>query len=446
MSNVDTVRELEAALGSFAWLDPHTHIDAAHLSARGLDDILLYHMGVSDLYAAGCPSGARVGEGRSTEEAHRRIEECLPYLLKVRNTFIAWGTRIILGDLYDWHEPVTADNWRRLDGRIAERSADPAWPGEVWRRANIARTVTELWRGRDGAADDALQYALEWAFFSRTQWGQPDIPLYELERAWNADEPGQPIPVTFDRTSAPPLEKRVRTVDDVHEAVAHYCAVIPYAQVLYTATHLSTDIDYARVDEAAMADALGRRNAATERERDVYASYITRLLLGQLQDHGDEIVFAFSIGAEPLPYESASRLNQTTIAQLAGLVAEFPKLRFVGFLSSRHANQSLCTLARELPNFHLAGYWWHNFFPGAVRQVMEERLDMLPVNKQFGFFSDAYCVDWAYAKAAMVCKLMAEVLAGKVELGQYSHTDAVAVARAILCESPCEVLGMRPAG
>ena len=34
----------------------------------------------------------------------------------------------------------------------------------------------------------------------------------------------------------------------------------------------------------------------------------------------------------------------------------------------------------------------------AIRQVMEERLDMLPANKQIGFFSDAYCVEWSYAK------------------------------------------------
>jgi hypothetical protein len=113
------------------------------------------------------------------------------------------------------------------------------------------------------------------------------------------------------------------------------------------------------------------------------------------------------------------------------------------FLSSRHGNQSLCTLARELPNFSLAGYWWHNFFPGAIRQVMEERLDMLPTNKQIGFFSDAYCVDWAYAKRHMVSRLLARVLAEKISLGQYSFNDATAIAKAILQTSAQELLGMK---
>ena len=88
---------------------------------------------------------------------------------------------------------------------------------------------------------------------------------------------------------------------------------------------------------------------------------------------------------------------QNDLRQLAEMIARHPRLRFQCFLSSRHANQSLCTLARELPNFSLAGYWWHNFFPDVIRQVIGERLDMLPLNKQIGFFSDAYCVEWSYA-------------------------------------------------
>jgi len=129
------VQELEDALGEMPWLDPHSHLDAAHLSARGLDDILLYHMSVSELYAAGCPNGARVDEDRSPQEARRRILEALPFLPKVQNTFIAWGIRTILSGLYDFQQPITADNWERLDAMIAERSRDAQWPRHILKRA-----------------------------------------------------------------------------------------------------------------------------------------------------------------------------------------------------------------------------------------------------------------------------------------------------------------------
>ena len=437
-------REMEAAISTFPWMDPHTHVDAAHLSARGLDDILLYHMSVSDLYAAGCPSGERVSEDRSADEAHHRVQEALVWLPKTRNTFIAWGIRVILEDLYGWREPLSAENWQRLDSMIAERASDRAWAKGVLDRAGIARTGTELWRGRNGAGDDLFEYALEWAFFARAQWGQPDIPVYELERAWNDSEPSPPISVTFSRAEAPPLAKIIRSVDDVDEAIEHYCKLIPYGRVLSTAAHLCTDIEYTFPSRDEMAQALKRRSEAGDRERDVYASYILHRFLAELEKRGDRIVYQFSMGAEALPYESASRLNQRMIGHLGEIVARYPRLRFQCFLGSRHSNQSLCTLARELPNLSLAGYWWHNFFPGVIRQVMEERLDMLPANRQIAFLSDAYCVEWSYAKRKLVGKILADVLAAKIEIGQYSVADAVSVARSILYESSVELLGMTP--
>jgi hypothetical protein len=75
---------------------------------------------------------------------------------------------------------------------------------------------------------------------------------------------------------------------------------------------------------------------------------------------------------------------------------------------------------------------------------MTERLDMVPLNKQVGFFSDAYAVEWCYAKAIIVRKQMARVLAEKVAQGQYSFEDALRVARAILFETPQSLCGMTP--
>ena len=206
-------------------------------------------------------------------------------------------------------------------------------------------------------------------------------------------------------------------MDDAHEALKHYVSHFPYEDLLAMATHISTDIDFSPVSDAEMAGALKRRDEAGPRERDIYASYINEAFLTALEPHGHEIVFQFSFGAEPLPFETASRLAQRSIGQVAEMIGRHPRLRFQCFLASRHANQSLCTMARELPNCSLAAYWWHNFFPTVIRQVMDERLDMLPVDKQVAFFSDAYCIEWTYAKARLVLKQLAAVLAGKIGHG-----------------------------
>ena len=436
--------DLEAGLAEVPILDIHTHLVGGKLAARGLHDILLYHMVVTDLYAAGCPSGGRLTQfpGWPGEaEAHARIIEALPYLKHIQNTSSSWGVRIILRDLYDWTDPIDETNWRRLDGRIRERADDRSWPRAVLDRARIERTGTEIARRGQGEDDDRLQYALEWGFFTRCQWGENDTALYELERCWGKS-PESPAPIGGG--VRPATERQIRSLEDVHDAIAHYVASIPYGQILSTATHLSTDIDYREVTDDEMAAAIGRRDRAGPAERDCYASYVNEVFLTELEKHADEIVFQFSFGAEPLPFETASRLSQRTIGQVAELIGRHRGLHFQCFLASRSANQAMCTLARELPNLSLAGYWWHNFFPDTIAQVIRERLEMLPANKQVGFFSDAYCAEWSYAKSVIVRKILARVLADRVEFGQLDDAMALEFARSILYDSPQTLLGIKP--
>jgi glucuronate isomerase len=435
--------ELEQALAELPQFDVHTHLVGGRLGARGLQDVLLYHMVISDLYAAGCPSGARLTQFPGWPEpleAQQRIEEALPYLPSIRNTSCSWMLRMILRDLYQWHEPITIDNWRRLDGMLRERADDRAWHHSIFDRLNIRRTCAEHARRGSGVDDARLQYSLEWALFTRCQWGEFDTALYELEHCWGR-QPEPPSPIGGTR---PPSDRVICCLDDVHAAIEHYVDAIPYDQLISTATGFSTLFDYSPVSDAQMEAAIQRRAQASPAERDIYASYINETFLTALEKHAERIVFQFSLGAEPMPYETASILRQNTIQQLAEMIGRHSRLRFQVFLGSRHANQAFCTMARELPNLSLAGYWWHNFFPDTIRQVIAERLDMLPVNKQAGFFSDAYCVEWVYGKACMARKQLARVLAEKIIQGQYTRDDALGIARSILYESPQTLLGMTP--
>jgi len=362
--------QLQEALATLPMLDVHTHLVGGKLGARGLHDILLYHMVISDLYAAGCPSGARLSEypkWPDEKEAETRIVEALPYLPHIRNTSGFWGVRIILEDLYNWREPITTSNWRKLDDMIRERADDRAWHRSILDRINIKRTCAEYARRGSGMDDDRLQYSLEWGMFTRAQWGEYDTALYDLERTWGRP-PESPVPIGGGKR--PATDRTIRSLADVHAAVEHYVNAIPYDQVISKATGLSTDINYRVPSDNEMEQAILRRPKATQRERDIYAAYIFEALLTALEKRQPSILFQFSIGAEPLPHETASRLSQFTIGQLAEIIGRHPGLRFQCFVSSKHANQSLCTLARELPNFSLAGFWWHNFFPQTIRHVM----------------------------------------------------------------------------
>src|SRR5204863_3446176 len=146
-----------------------------------------------------------------------------------------------------------------------------------------------------------LQYALEWAFFTRCQWDEFDTALYELERCWGKT-PASPTAIGTGERALP--ERTITSLADVHEAIRYYVNAIPYEQVLATATHISTDIDLRPVTDAEMEKALARRAAAGTVERDIYASYINEAFLQSLENKSSQIVFQFSLGAEPLPFET----------------------------------------------------------------------------------------------------------------------------------------------
>src|SRR5215470_4684128 len=96
------VRTLEHALAEVPVFDIHTHLVGGKLGARGLHDVLLSNMAVSDLYGAGCPAGARLSQypaWPSQQEAHERIKQALPFLQFIQNTSSFWGVRIILREL-----------------------------------------------------------------------------------------------------------------------------------------------------------------------------------------------------------------------------------------------------------------------------------------------------------------------------------------------------------
>ncbi len=56
-----TYEQLLEQINTIEPIDVHTHSDSSHLSARGLHDIMLYHMVISESYSAGCPVRGKYG-------------------------------------------------------------------------------------------------------------------------------------------------------------------------------------------------------------------------------------------------------------------------------------------------------------------------------------------------------------------------------------------------
>ena len=181
-------------------------------------------------------------------------------------------------DLYGWREPITRRQLaaaRRADPRAGRRprlaSRDPR-PAEHPAHRHRARPARRR-RGRRPAAVRAGVGLLHALPVGRVRHGalRAGALLGPLAR--------EPL-AHRRRRRGPPTERVIRTLDDVHAAVAHYVDSIPYDQILSTATHISTDIDLPPGHATPRwprpwHGATGPGPA----ERDIYASYINEAFL-----------------------------------------------------------------------------------------------------------------------------------------------------------------------
>ena len=429
---MNTFERISELIKKIPLIDVHTHIDLMHLSARGLHDVLLYHMIVSELYSAGCPDGNRLSELPDEMEAKTRLDNAIPFVKYIQYSSCFSIVKRILRDLYGFSGDITAENAKQIDQVIKEQYKS-GFADEILKKANIVSVNTEYCK-KHGFDNEKFFYSLEWAFFTRNQYGIYDAPVLELEVASSQNEPEGPMPVTVDEKQYA-SRTRIETVEQLDEAMEIYVSKIPFSKIVSMPTHFSTDIHYGEVTADQMSKALLNRKNAGILERDIYANYINNKYFEILAKYNKRAAVSISIGAEPLKFETASKLNAETLYAIESLANKYSNIDFIIFNGSDYQDTTLATIIRETQNVYAAGFWWHNFYPSSISKIIRDRLERIPINKWFGYFSDAYCVDWAYGKSMLIKDCYAHTLSDLVDKKYFSFDDAEYVAKQLMYQN-----------
>jgi hypothetical protein len=118
------------------------------------------------------------------------------------------------------------------------------------------------------------------------------------------------------------------------------------------------------------------------------------------------------------------------------LFGEFQDIHF-NILNGYEPDEPVwCAMTQGYANVSLAGFWWETFYPSVMHQAVHRRLDMVPRARLMAFFSDGYCVDWVYGRLRTVQRVLANVMAERIERGFMTREEALAAARDMLFETP----------
>ncbi len=144
-------------------------------------------------------------------------------------------------------------------------------------------------------------------------------------------------------------------------------------------------------------------------------------------------------GQIPHPFAKASPAFTGTFGYL---LADYPDIHFNMLGSYAPDEQALCSLSTAYNNMSLGGFWYQNFYASIMENGWNMRLDMMPLDKICGFFSDGYCAEWIYGRAMMTRRVMANALADRIERGFCDEEYSMHIAQTTLYDTPRKLMAI----
>jgi glucuronate isomerase len=93
----------------------------------------------------------------------------------------------------------------------------------------------------------------------------------------------------------------------------------------------------------------------------------------------------------------------------------------------------LVSYAWIFPNVVTNGHWWYSNIPAYIEIDCRARLQAVPANKQIGYYSDMYKLEFGWPKFRMYKQVLAKVLADDFVIGRgWSEDRALELARQTL--------------
>ena len=381
--------------------DVHSHLPPERTVAQTPAPVLRYHVFVVELLGSGMSREtiARLQENPSAAD----FAEYLTHRRLCGHTSLGRATWRAAQAMWDVPGEPTVEALADLWQQVAVTKADPARLANVLDRCRVTTSLCARMTNPGPYPDPRLRWQME-----RYIWGQQ--PAAECLEALGAT----PSAADFEARYA---EWIAAQLGPDGSSLAGGAPAVPWVET--GAVALRVAMNGVRTQHPLPEHALSALLVAQARAQFAVSA-----------ETGAPLFLA--LGVESIDsWSTLSTVNYRPFLNWVMLTAqEFPQARVVLMNSNWNMEQLVCMAARQGPNIYVAGHWWQSLFGASTREQIRYRLSMVPRNKVLGFFSDAYCAEWIYARRLLLEEPLAQGLAEWVEAGHVTEAGALEIAAA----------------
>ncbi len=412
------VKRLRDELTTLVLIDPHTHINPHSPASKTMADLMGYHYYTELAHSAGLPKSQIEEPGLDPKTKVGRLVESLVHL---DNTVqVSWLVELSQKFFGFTDDRITVSNWENLYDKAAAKMAEPDWADQCLKLSGIERVFLT------NEFDDPLTGFDTHRYIPclRTddlvfQFNNPAVRA-RLSQATGVEPT---TPAKMKQAIGHLFERFTRNG-------AKACAIsLPPSFVPRPPT------DFARLET--LFSSAGPLMPDPTPDDHLGQEFIFWTIAEFCRDFQLPFDLMIGVNRRVFPagvYQGQDLFDQrVSLIQYKDLLNAFPSVTFPISVLAHASNQELVSYSWIFPNVVTNAHWWYSNLPAYIELDTRARLQAVPRNKQIGYYSDMYKLEFAWPKFSMYRECLSRVLAQDFVIARnWSETEAVALGRQLL--------------
>jgi glucuronate isomerase len=412
-------------LTNLVLVDPHTHINPHSPASKTLADIMGYHYYTELAHSAGMPKSHIEEPGLDPKTKVGRLVESLTHL---DNTVqVSWLVELCRKFFGFNEDRITPSNWEALYDKAAAKMAEPDWEDQCLKQSGIERVFLT------NDFDDPLT-----GFDSKRY-----IPCLRTDDlVFHFSNPTVRTRLAkatgIEPTSLATIKQAIgKLFEHFTRHGAKACAIsLPPS---FSPQPPSNTAELEKQFQAAFIEQEAGSNASTSisSARRLGQEFVFWTIAEYCAEF--KLPFDLMIGVNRRVYPAGVFQGQDLFDQRVSLIQykelfnAFPQVTFPVSVLAQISNQELVSYSWIFPNVVTNAHWWYSNIPTYIELDTKARLQAVPRNKQIGYYSDMYKLEFAWPKFSMYRQCLARALAQDFVIARrWSEDQALALGRQVL--------------